>query len=106
MTSENGLYDISASDRELLVELKNNPEGPHRPDVMRLLSRLLWTPIEGRIVLVCTRPHTEWRLGRLSGRRNEPMEVLEEPVFTDRRDAVWAAIAQRWQAVTGSLPSL
>ena len=75
MTATQGLYQITESDYALAAELKANLHGPHRPDVARLISHILWTPLQGRIVLVCTRKHKQWRLARLSGVRGEAIRI-------------------------------
>jgi hypothetical protein len=101
MSDHHPLYKITDADRALALEFKCNMEGPHRPDVLRLLNRIFWTPIKGRIVLVCIRNHREWCLGRLSGVRGEPIEVLRKTVYTDRNAAFWAAFEMRWQSISG-----
>ena len=101
MTTQHALYDITEADRALAREYKFNPDGPHRPDVVRLLNRIFWTPVPRRPVVVCTRSHREWRLGRLSGVRGQPIEVLDEPVYTDRALAMWAVFEMRWEMITG-----
>ena len=102
MTATQGLYQITESDYALAAELKANLHGPHRPDVARLISHILWTPLQGRIVLVCTRKHKQWRLARLSGVRGEAIELIEGPAYSNRDDALWGAFSMRWSLITGS----
>jgi len=103
MILEHGLYEITASDRELAREIKSNPSGPYRPEVMRLINRILWMPLSGRTVVVCIRNHREWCLGQLTGVRGKPVTVLDERVFNNREEALWTAFAQRWEQITGSV---
>lgn len=102
MTATRGLYQISESDYALAAELKSNLHGPHRPDVARLISRILWTPLGGRIVMVCTRSHQCWRLARLSGVRGEAIELIDGPTYRNRDEALWGAFKMRWALITGS----
>ena len=101
MTVQYPVYEITKGDEALAREFKHNPGGPHRPDVVRLINRIFWAPLQGRIVLVCTKAHREWQLGRLSGVRGKPIELLDDKVYTDRGEALWAAFELRWERITG-----
>ena len=94
-------YQITESDRALAWEFKRSPTARHRPDVVRLVNRILWAPLDGRIVLICTKSHSEWRLGRLSGVRGKTIEMLDERIYTDRAEVLWTAFELRWEIVTG-----
>ena len=95
------IYSVSDADVELAGEFKRNPLGPHRPDLLRLLSRLRWEPLDGKYVLVCTKRHAQWTLGRVSAVRGEPIQLLGEHVFESRAEAEWAVFELRWKRVTG-----
>ena len=101
MNAQYPMYEITEADEDLAREFRGNPNGPHRPDVLRLVNRILWTPVEGRVVLVCTRSHREWRLARLSGVRGQPIEILEGCAYTERGQAIWAVFKMRWESITG-----
>jgi hypothetical protein len=94
-------YEVTESDHALALEFKRRPDALHRPDVVRLVNRILWAPLNGRVVLICTKSHSEWRLGRLSGVRGKPIEMLDEKIYTDRAEALWTAFELRWRIVTG-----
>ena len=95
------LYEVTERDKELAREIKGNPSGPHRPDVVRLINRLFWAPMPGRIVLVCIKDYREWKLGRLSGVRGKPIELINDQTYTDRGEAEWAVLELRWETITG-----
>ena len=93
-------YQIQASDRELAARVLDDPFADPTPDQMRLLNRLRWHPVSGKYVLVCTRRQAEWTLARLKG-RGEPIELLDEHVFTDLVEAERFVFRLRWKAATG-----
>ena len=101
MIEHRPLYHIGPSDRALAEEFKRNPLGPHRPDMLRLLSRLRWERLHGKHVLVCTERHREWTLGRVSEVRGEPIELLTDHVYHGLAEAEWAVFQIRWRNVTG-----
>ena len=37
----------------------------------------------------------------MDGRRGSPVRLLEDEVFTSRREAEWAVFKRRWKRVTG-----
>ena len=84
MESYGAIYQIQPSDRELARRFRDDPFAPPGPEMMRLLNRLRWQPMAGKHVVVCTKPHREWVLGRLGARRGDPVTLLSDPVFTDR----------------------
>lgn len=100
MIDHQPLYRITERDRVLAAQFKEKPLGPHSPDLLRLLNRLRWEPLHGKFVLVCTRPHSEWTLGRVSAVRGEPIEILEDYVFRSRANAEWSVFKLRWERAT------
>jgi hypothetical protein len=51
-------------------------------------------------VLVCTRPHQEWRLAQITGKRSDPPQLLEQ-TFTSLEEAERAVFRLRWRKYTG-----
>ena len=76
-----------ADTARLADEFNRRPIGQHSPALQRLLTRLRGEPLEDKYVVVCRRPHAEWVLGRLSGRRGGPIRILKDQVFTSLEDA-------------------
>ena len=96
------LYEIDpVGDLALARAYRERPRGPHRPDLMRLLNRLRWEPMDDKHVLVCLERHRRWVLGKLAGGRGTPVRLLEDQVFTRREEAEWAVFKRRWKKVTG-----
>jgi hypothetical protein len=88
-------------DRELVDEFRRQPIGHHSPNLQRVLNTLRGGPLEGKYVLVCTKPFREWVLGRHPGERGRPIEFLREHTFTSLEEAEWAVFRLRWKAHTG-----
>jgi hypothetical protein len=88
-------------DRELVAEFRQNPIGQHSPNLQRVLNTLRGGPLEGKYVLVCTRPFAEWTLARHPGERGQPVELLRGQTFTSLEEAEWAVFRLRWKAHTG-----
>ena len=88
-------------DREVVDEFRQNPIGHHSPNLQRVLNTLRGGPLEGKLVLVCTKPFEEWALARHPGERGKPIEVLQEHRFTSREEAEWAVFRLRWKEHTG-----
>ena len=88
-------------DREVVDEFRQNPIGHHSPNLQRVLNALRGGPLEGKYVLVCTKPFEEWVLARHPGERGKPIEVLREHRFTSKEEAEWAVFRMRWKEHTG-----
>ena len=96
------LYQIdSVGDLALAKAYRERPAGPHTPDLLRLLNRLRWEPMDDKYVLICLQRHRRWVLGKLDGGRGTPVRLIEDQVFTSRQDAEWAVFKRRWKKVTG-----
>jgi hypothetical protein len=93
--------DQAEKDR-LIDEFRQRPVGHHSPDLQRLLTRLRGEPLEGKYVLICRKPHTEWVLGQLSGRRGGPVKILKDQVFTSLEDAEREVFRRRRKRHLGS----
>lgn len=93
-------YQIQLEDRMLVDEFRQNPYGRHSPGLLRILNRMRCVPLDGKYVLVCTKPFREWKLA-VHGNRQRPIEILHDHVFTSREEAEWAVFKLRWKALTG-----
>ena len=50
------MYEIDPSRTDLVEEFRNNPDGPHSPELDLIVNRLRIIPLAERHVLVCTKP--------------------------------------------------
>ena len=92
---------MAGADPRLAEEFRRDPFGRHRPELQRILHVMRGSRANGRHVLLCTRPHREWVLGRLTGSADAPIELVDEQVFTSLADAEWHVFKLRWRALTG-----
>ena len=93
-------YRIRPEDRIHIGEFRDRPLASHGPELQRILNAMRDSPLEGRYILVCTKPYHEWKLARHGGRKR-PIEILHEHVFTSREEAEWAVFRMRWKEITG-----
>lgn len=92
---------IERARKDLIEAFRTNPNGPHGPELQRLVNRLRHEPMKDKYVVVCTKPHAEWVLAQLPGARGTPIRMFEDQVFTNLDDAEWAIFKLRWEKHTG-----
>ena len=92
---------LAGADPRLAEEFRRDPFGRHSPELQRILHVMRGPPIRGKHVLLCTKPHREWALGRLSGAAEEPIELVPGRVFTSLAEAEWHVFKLHWAALTG-----
>jgi hypothetical protein len=87
----------------IIEEHRNRPIGKHSDDLERVLIYLRkhHLEMEGKYILVCTKPHEEYRIGRLTGRPGPPGLLPE--TYADRDEAEHAVFLKRL-ADAGLLP--
>jgi UDP-N-acetylmuramate-alanine ligase len=95
------VYRVGEQDRRVVDEFLRQPVGHHSPELQRVLNVFRSEPLRGKYVLVCTVPHRQWRLARLSGERGKPVTLLDD-VFTDLVEAEREVFRRRWKQHTGS----
>lgn len=78
-------------------EFRARPIGHHSPALTAMLSVLRAGDVAGKYCLVCVRPHAQWAIARLTGRRGEPPVVTENRVFDSIEAAEWAVFKLRWE---------
>jgi hypothetical protein len=89
----------------IVDEHRRRPIGKHSDDLERVLIYLRkhHLEMEGKYILVCTKPHEEWRIARLSGKPGVPPELLSDS-FSDRYEAEHGLFLKRL-ADAGLLPA-
>jgi hypothetical protein len=88
-------------DREFVAEFRQNPIGHHSPNLQRILNTLRGGPLQGKYLLVCSKPFEEWILARHSGERGKPIVLLPQYKFASIEEAEWAVFRLRWKEHTG-----
>jgi len=92
---------IDASRKDLVAEFMANPAGPHGGDLRRLVNAMRRAPELPPYILVCMRPHREWRLATKRPGRGTPVEFVGAETFDDPLEAERAVFRMRWKALTG-----
>jgi hypothetical protein len=95
-----GTYRIQPQDKEVIPEFRRAPIGNHSPRLQRILNLFRGAPMADKYVLVCRRPHEEWVLAQLTGKRGEPLRMTNQ-VFRSIEEAEWHVFKQRWKHYTG-----
>jgi len=88
------------ADLELAREFKGNPHGHHSPRLQKLLNVFRGEPIEGKYVLISTKPHGEWVLGKLNGRA-KPIDIYYDRKFSSEPEGEWEVFKLRWRRHVG-----
>jgi len=81
--------------KEIVEEHRERPIGKHSDELERVLIYLRkhHLEMEGKYILVCTKPHAEYRIGQLTGGSGPP-ELLPE-TYPDRYEAEHAVFLRR-----------
>ena len=95
------MSEIDASRRDLVEEFRQNPFGRHSPDLRLLLNRLRRSQGDDAYILVCTKPHAEWRLARKVPARGSPVRLVPGIVFTSPEEAEWEVFKLLWRENMG-----
>ena len=82
-------HDLGA----LVAEFRAKNTGQHSPALQRLINHIRSEPMNGKLALLCTRPHEEWRLVQMNG-RGKPMTLLDG-IFHDLKEAEWTIFKLR-----------
>ncbi len=82
---------------KIAQEFRAAPIGSHSPALARVLSHLRAGPVAGKYCLICIRPHQEWGIARLSGKRGVPPSVQDNRVFHSIEAAEWEIFQLRWR---------
>jgi hypothetical protein len=94
------MYRIDSSRLDLAREFKAAPLGPHSPELQKVVQIMRWGGSRGKTIIICTKHHSEWRLGRMGDARGQAVVELGDP-FTSYAAASWACFRARWQEATG-----
>lgn len=95
------MYEIDPDRLDLAREFRERPYGRHSGELQRVLNRMRGGENPGRYVLICTRRHREWMLGRMGKRPGDPIERVPGYLFYSYEDAEWSVFKLRWQELTG-----
>jgi hypothetical protein len=83
--------------KQIIEEHKRKPIGIHSDALERVLIYLRRHRLKtaGKYIIVCTKPHQEWRMATLSGVRGVPPKIDEQSRFTSREEAEHGVFLKR-----------
>ncbi|MBL7234115.1 hypothetical protein [Komagataeibacter oboediens] len=93
---------IDPADLDPVREFRACPIGLHSPALEAMLNILRAGTMGGKYCIICLEPHRKWALGRLSGIRGVPPEVVPDVEYDDLEEAEWDVFRRRWEAETGT----
>lgn len=96
------MYRPTEKDRDTALEYRGAPIGPHSPTLQMILDYFRSLPVEGKYVVVCSKPHHAWTLARLTNDRSAPIEILPDTTFGSFAEAEWEIFKRRWRETVGS----
>ena len=81
---------------EIIEEHKRHPIGKHSDELERVLIYLrnYHHQMQGKLIIVCTKPHQEWCIGELTGVRGQPPKIFSE-CFSSREEAEHGVFLRR-----------
>lgn len=82
-------------DDELIAEHEEKPIGQHSDDLERVLTYFRRQPVEDKYLLVETEKNEEWRIGKTTGGRGEPPELVGDDTFESQEAAEHALFLKR-----------
>ena len=94
------MYRIDPAKKYLAAEFMASPLGVRSPELQRILWLMRGAAVEGKYVLVSTKPYREWTLARFGG-KGKPLELLKDRVYTSIEDAERDVFRLRWKQHTG-----
>jgi hypothetical protein len=100
------MFQIDPRRRELAVEFKANPFGPHSGDLQQVLNLMRAQPLPGRYALITLLPHREWALARLGPPRSGRIDLVEGVRYSSPAAAEWDIFKRRWRELTGEVLDL
>jgi hypothetical protein len=92
---------IDPSRLELVREFRARPIGHHSAELTAMLAILRSGAVTGKYCLICTRPHEEWVIARMSGVRGVAPVVEDNRVFRSVEEAEWEVFKLRWTEECG-----
>ena len=95
-------YKLEQNDAAFVAEFMNNPIGYKSPGLQRVLNLMRGQGAQGKYVLICKEPYRRWILGRLPGRRGQPIVEVAGVEYTDLLQAERDVFLRRWRDLGGA----
>src|SRR5271166_1192124 len=88
--------DLTPEEIAAIKEFRLKPVGQHSPFLQQRINIMRGEALEGKYVLLCTKPHKEWVLAQLNGRK-KPFTIHSNVVFHDLDEAEYEIFRRRWE---------
>lgn len=85
-------------DDAIIEEHREDPFGPHSDDLHRVETFLRRLAGANRHMVITTIPHEEWAVGKQSGVRGDPPELLDGERYDTQKAAEHAVFRKRLEA--------
>lgn len=95
------MHPIDPERLDLVRQFHEQPFGPHSPDMLELLKKLRWAPVEDRHVIVQPDAQGPYVIAKQTGRRDSPLYAVADETYDALPDAQCAVFRKRWEAQTG-----
>lgn len=96
------MHKVDPNRLDLCRTYRDNPFGPHGPELQKLIKLLRWERIESRYLLAMPKRGDPWYLAHTTGPKGHPLEIFRDQGFDDLGAAYWALFKARWEANTGA----
>ena len=100
--SESKAVMFTQEERDAIEEFRRKPVGQHSPSLQRIINVMRGEALEGKYVLLCTKPHHEWVLAQMNGRA-KPLTVHWNQVFLDLHEAEFEIFKLRYERHFGKV---
>lgn len=89
--------EVDKPDRSVAEEFRKQPIGHHSPELERVLFLFRGQDMKDKYVLVEDEPFKKWRIGKLTGKRGDPVQLEGDEVYTSIETAEWEIFKRRWK---------
>lgn len=72
---------------DIIQEHKEHPIGQHSDDLERVLTYFRRQPVDDKYLLIETEKDEKWRIGKTTGVRGEPPEIVDNQTFESQEEA-------------------
>lgn len=82
-------------DEDLIAEHEDQPIGQHSDDLERVLTYFRRQPVADKYALIETEKDDTWQIGKTTGERGEPPELVDNETFDSQEAAEHALFLKR-----------
>lgn len=82
-------------DDEIIQEHQENPIGQHSDDLERVLTYFRRQPVEDKYILIEVEKDQAWKIGKTTGVRGDPPEIVDDQTFESQEEAEHALFLKR-----------